>query len=69
MANKKTAKKLNRKPKVGDIISISFDKDRPYLVLVHDESVGHRFLLLRLDDGDKRWYDYILWMRRWKKLS
>lgn len=66
MANKKTAKKLNKKPNVGDIIAIV--DYRHYLVLERIESPC-QFRLLELDSGHERWYDFDLWMRRWKKIA
>jgi hypothetical protein len=72
LANKKTAKKRNKMPQIGDIISSSPTDETKYLVL---DTKGYgdlpadkerRFFMLRLDDGSKRWYDYALTFRRWR---
>ena len=75
MANKKTAKKLNRRPQIGDIIKASPTDSIYYLVLDTKRyadlpaSKENMLFLLRLDDGSITWYDYALYFRRWKKVA
>ena len=71
LANKKTAKKLNRKPQVADIIKMSPSEDKHYLVLAHRhiDMGDSQFYLLELDSGYERWYDFNIWMRRWRLVA
>lgn len=70
MANKKTVKKRNRKPKIGDIIIFglsNYERHR-YLVLEYRE-IPLTYHLLNLDTGKDSWYEYEFWMRNWKKIA
>lgn len=75
MANKKTVKKLNRRPQIGDIIKASPTDSIHYLVLDTKRYADlpadkeKMLFLLRLDDGSMTWYDYALYFRRWKKVA
>lgn len=72
MANKKTARKLNRKPQIADIITIELGRDaKHYMVMAHRNlNMGDsQFYLIELETGKQQWYDFMLWMRRWRKVA
>lgn len=72
MANRKTARKLNRKPQIADIITIEFGRDaKHYMVMAHRllDRGYHQFYLVELETGKQQWYDFMLWMRRWRKVA
>ena len=71
MANKKTVRKRNKKPKIADIIVFpgwAGKYNDHFLVLEYSETPP-AYHLLNLKTGHDGWYDYEFWMRGWKKVA
>jgi hypothetical protein len=69
MANAKTIRKRNRRPKIGDIIRFNeFSNKEDYYLVVDRNEDSDMTQLLRLATGQYDWYNST-WFHKYKKVA